>query len=83
MDKRKILAKLSGFAIRANQSNIEDVMKDVQDLLVTIPENFYYEISHDVEEILKPLNEMYIEKMKQAGKVVAISIEDLLGPSMN
>jgi hypothetical protein len=68
---------------KANLSNIEEVMFEVDRFLNSLPERLYFQIEPELNEYLDILNPIYIEKMKVEGKVTPFYLDDILGPSMN
>ena len=83
MDMENVIDILSGYAAGANRENIESVMQNIQSLLDRIPEKDFFPVAETINEIVKPLNEIYLEKMKETGRVRTLYIEDLFGPCMN
>ena len=83
MDIDNILDELESCANIANIENIEEIMRQVDALVTSIPEEIFYSASEKINQIMKLLNPIYIEKMKLIGKLVPFSLENLLSYSLN
>ena len=83
MDIDNILGELESFSRIANIENIEEIMRKVDALVTSIPEEIFYSASEKINLIMKLLNPIYIEKMKLNGKLVPFSLESLLSYSLN
>jgi len=83
MNINHVITELDRYSRIAHLDNIEEIMKNVDALITSIPEGDYYPVADTVKNYLSILNPIYIEKMKLEGKVVPFSLESLLNHSMN
>lgn len=83
MEQSEILKILSDYCEKANSENIETIMQDVDKMLVSMPEKQYYESQNEIDDYVNMLNKIYLERMKETGRVKTIYLADLLGPSAN
>lgn len=83
MDIYEILDKIKEYCNTATLETIETIMKNIDSMLNSIPENSYIKIADKVKEYMKILNELYIERMREQGKIYPIYIENFINPSNN
>jgi hypothetical protein len=83
MEQNEILKLLSDYCGEANSENIESIMQHVDKILVSMPEKQYYENQSEIDDYVNELNKVYLERMKELGRVKTIYLSDLFGPSPN
>lgn len=82
MKKDEVIKRLSKYCDIVSLENVEEIMKNVDRLLTSLSEKFYYSISEDIDKYVKMLNRIYLEKMVSLGKIKTLFLEDF-GSSAN
>lgn len=83
MEYEKLFFLLAEYCQKATLENIEEIMKTVDEILTQIEENIYFSLADKIKYYMNILNSIYLEKMKQKGKLIPIVIDNFLYPSIN
>ena len=83
MDINQVINQIKEYCNIATVETIELIMKNIDNLLNSIPENIYNEVAEKIEKYMKTLNQLYIKRMMDTGKVFPLYIENFINPSSN